>query len=317
VAGGTVPGADGSPAGLAGLFILFNVALVVVAVLRPALPEISGWFKYLAVYPFFVWHGATFFIGLILILSMIITLPLRVFGWVSGLLTRMRRTSPVPVPVPVINASVDSSRRVFLRRSMYGLTASPSPEARTASCSANDLRGHTHGYPVAGASLRARGVHHRIDQRYSFERVHAETGHGPLCGDDELARDGHDRCDGGLRQQPALRSVSVRRGVQRTQRSSRSVRGSGNHDYFTREVDRVAREVDACGIRLLRNDRVTVERNGASLALLGVDDVGRPDQAVEAITAALRGRPRVCPASFSATARTSSPRPRHRVSTSC
>src|SRR5262249_5781806 len=46
----------------------------------------------------------------------------------------------------------------------------------------------------------------------------------------------------------------------------------GNHDYYTRDVDAVAREVVDCGIRLLLNERITIQRGNARLHLLGVDD---------------------------------------------
>ncbi len=47
---------------------------------------------------------------------------------------------------------------------------------------------------------------------------------------------------------------------------------TGNHDYFSGEVERVCREIEQAGIRLLRNEAVTVERDGAVLTLAGIDD---------------------------------------------
>jgi predicted MPP superfamily phosphohydrolase len=54
----------------------------------------------------------------------------------------------------------------------------------------------------------------------------------------------------------------------------------GNHDYFA-NVDVVAREVNQCGIRLLRNERITLEKNGEKIYLLGVDDFGKASTANE------------------------------------
>jgi predicted MPP superfamily phosphohydrolase len=48
----------------------------------------------------------------------------------------------------------------------------------------------------------------------------------------------------------------------------------GNHDYYTRQVETVAKEVSDCGIRLLRNEHLVIERNGHGVCLVGVDDVG-------------------------------------------
>jgi len=47
---------------------------------------------------------------------------------------------------------------------------------------------------------------------------------------------------------------------------------TGNHDYYTREIGTVAREVEQCGITLLRNANTSIERNGERLWLMGMDD---------------------------------------------
>lgn len=49
----------------------------------------------------------------------------------------------------------------------------------------------------------------------------------------------------------------------------------GNHDFFARDVERVAKEVDGCGVRLLRNDAVRITKNNSVINLVGVDDIGR------------------------------------------
>ncbi len=47
---------------------------------------------------------------------------------------------------------------------------------------------------------------------------------------------------------------------------------TGNHDYYTGAIETVAREIEQSGIRLLRNENLSIERNGAKLWLLGMDD---------------------------------------------
>lgn len=47
---------------------------------------------------------------------------------------------------------------------------------------------------------------------------------------------------------------------------------TGNHDYYTRDITTVAKEVEQGGIRLLRNENLAIERNGAKLWLMGMDD---------------------------------------------
>lgn len=47
---------------------------------------------------------------------------------------------------------------------------------------------------------------------------------------------------------------------------------TGNHDYYTREIDTVTKEVEQAGIRLLRNENLRIEKNGVGFRLLGIDD---------------------------------------------
>ena len=47
---------------------------------------------------------------------------------------------------------------------------------------------------------------------------------------------------------------------------------TGNHDYYTRDIDRVIREVEDAGIHVLVNENVKLRRGKDTLALLGVDE---------------------------------------------
>jgi predicted MPP superfamily phosphohydrolase len=47
---------------------------------------------------------------------------------------------------------------------------------------------------------------------------------------------------------------------------------TGNHDYFSREIEIVAKEVEQAGIKLIRNSNIALDIKGAKLHLLGVDD---------------------------------------------
>jgi hypothetical protein len=61
----------------------------------------------------------------------------------------------------------------------------------------------------------------------------------------------------------------------------------GNHDYFARDVERVAKEVDNCGVKLLRNDAVQIRKGNSYFNLVGVDDIGRNTPPEEYMTKAL------------------------------
>jgi predicted MPP superfamily phosphohydrolase len=61
----------------------------------------------------------------------------------------------------------------------------------------------------------------------------------------------------------------------------------GNHDFFTKNVELVAKEIDACGVKLLRNDAVKIQKGASYFNLVGVDDIGRNMPPEEYLTKAL------------------------------
>ena len=61
----------------------------------------------------------------------------------------------------------------------------------------------------------------------------------------------------------------------------------GNHDYFAKDVELVAKKVDECGIKLLRNDAIKIEKGNSFFNLVGVDDIGRNVTPDEYLTRAL------------------------------
>lgn len=47
---------------------------------------------------------------------------------------------------------------------------------------------------------------------------------------------------------------------------------TGNHDYYSGNIKAVAYEVEQCGIRLLRNENLALEKGGERIWLMGIDD---------------------------------------------
>jgi hypothetical protein len=69
----------------------------------------------------------------------------------------------------------------------------------------------------------------------------------------------------------------------------------GNHDHYTRDLAGLHALYGRCGVRVLDNDAVALERGGARLALAGIDDwnIGRPrlDEALARAHAVAPGAP--------------------------
>ncbi|WP_019413329.1 metallophosphoesterase [Paenisporosarcina sp. TG20] len=47
---------------------------------------------------------------------------------------------------------------------------------------------------------------------------------------------------------------------------------TGNHEVATNDVDRIKEELTTRGVRVLSNETLNIERNGASISLTGIDD---------------------------------------------
>lgn len=47
---------------------------------------------------------------------------------------------------------------------------------------------------------------------------------------------------------------------------------TGNHDYYTGQIETVVKEIEQAGIKLLRNENLVIEKNGEKLYLMGMDD---------------------------------------------
>ncbi|MBI5472828.1 MAG: metallophosphoesterase [Ignavibacteriae bacterium] len=276
---------------VATLFLVMNTALLVVLILRPK-PEIySDWFKYTAVYPFFIWHGATIFIGLVVLISMIIKSP---FLAIWAFLKRLRPTREHITALQAKPAyqSFDSSRRVFLRRSMYGLTAA------SFGASAYGMFYEKNGHEVTNVQFRVRNLPKAF---HGFTIALVSDIHSSV----NMLKDEMDkyvgivnslRCDlvlvtgdfvNSLTSEvypfaEAFSSLSAPHGVYGVM---------GNHDYFAPQPETVAKEVDACGIQLLRNDKALIKKNGSALYLIGLDDVGNPKRIDEALERTLSYAP--------------------------
>ncbi len=103
-------------------FVAFNLALVILIILRFSAQTFPRWLLDIGLYPFFIWHGSTFFIGLVLGLWKLLTLPVRLLTRAGRLIPGVR-TRMASLEERQGYRQFDASRRTFLRRSAYGLAA--------------------------------------------------------------------------------------------------------------------------------------------------------------------------------------------------
>ena len=277
------------------LFVLFGVALLAVLWLRPRFGDITPSFRFGLVYPFYIWHGSCLFIGLLLAIASLIKLPFKVVLWLAKLLPPVRRTWHKFIDRPGV-ARFDASRRRFLQRSTAGLAVlsfGGTVYGAYAGRSSYDITEAT--FPIAGLAPQFDGftialisdIHSSLfmtrDEMDEYVRIVNSLGADMVVVPGDFVNSNTAEV------YPFAESFS---GLHAPQ----GVYGvMGNHDFYTQEPDVVAREVNACGVRVLRDEGLMIRKDGAQLYLAGIDDTGGGDSARGKMRTALRTAPALTP----------------------
>lgn len=274
-----------------GVFLFFTLALAYVSFTRPQLAGSPAWFIYGGAYPFFIWFSATFLIGLVLLIAAIVKAPFTLPLWISKRIPSSRRKIEAIQARPAFQR-FDMSRRVFLRRSMYGLTAASFAgttygmlvEKNDVEINETDfhiphLPPELEGFTIALASDIHSSIYMTKDDMEVYARLITEM-------KADMITVVGDFVNGPVHEvYPFAEAFS-------TLHAPYGVYGvMGNHDFYNPDPDLVAKEVEGCGIKLLRNDKVIIEKNGARFYLIGVDDIGRSTNVPVKLDAALGWTP--------------------------
>lgn len=255
------------------MFILFNAAFIFTFFNRPGLNYPAPWYVHIGLYPFYLWHGSSFFIGVVLLISRLLKTPFQLGLWLADKIRPSRERLQIVRSSPSFQA-FNASRRKFLERSMYGLTVvSVTGNAYGMLLEKNDceitstefafpnLPPQLDGFTIALAS----DIHSSIFMSKEEMDVYARLVNSLNA--DLIVVPGDFVTSNFKEVYPFIEAFHVLR-------APYGVYGVlGNHDCYS-GADQVAKEVDACGIKMLRNDKVRIEKNGGALYLLGVDDVG-------------------------------------------
>ena len=273
------------------LFSLFGAGLVVALFLGFVTSHVPGWGLALLARPFYIWEGATVAIGLLLLAGILIGFPFRLAGKVLDRLPFTRPGYRRVKELPAVER-FDATRRAFLVRGMEGMTALSFGGA------AYGIFEGRRGFDITEARITVTGLPPQLEgftiglisdiHSSSFMTKKQMDGYcaGVMgLGTDLIVVPGDFVNSQTEEVYPFAESFSALH-------APSGVYGvMGNHDFYAPDPERVAREVDGCGVRLLRNDSVIIQKNGARLALIGIDDVGRSDRALAQMQSASRGVP--------------------------
>jgi hypothetical protein len=274
-----------------GLFLLFNIALVLALIFRPDVRTFPEWFQIAGTYPFLLWHASAFFFAFLLGLWALIS------GAVKLAVRLLRLLRPVQKRVDAVAATpgyqrFDASRRVFLRRSTYGLAAMTvggtsygmligknQHEITTTEIPIYGLPNEFDGFVIGLVSDVHSGAFMLPDQMREYVKMVNDLGADLVAVPGDFV---NGRIDEVFPFAEAFSDLKAPFGVYGV---------LGNHDFYTGDPGRVAQEATKAGIRMLRDEALPIRRRSATIMLAGVDDVGRNDRAPVKLQKALEGVP--------------------------
>ena len=280
---------------ITGLFASFSAALFVGVFFGRMGSAFPSWLVSALARPFYIWLGGTIGLGLVLLVWLVVSSPVRLAG---ALLRWIPLTAGVYRNVRGHRAAVkfNAARRAFLLRgaegiaaasfggSAYGIFQGREGFQRTdTAIELNNLPAGLDGFTIALVSDIHSSSFMTKDQMDVYCRGVMSLGADLIVVPGDFVNSQTDEVYPFAESFGALRAPSGVFGVM------------GNHDFYAGDPERVAREVNACGIRLLRNDGVVLARGGARFTLAGIDDVGQKERAAAHMRSALGGGPEGIP----------------------
>ncbi|MBP6673549.1 MAG: metallophosphoesterase [Bacteroidetes bacterium] len=257
----------------AGVFLFFNIPFFVFVIFLRKQSQLPVEIVPLMM-PFFIWQSATIFISLILTAAAVTALPLTMLLKTISL-HPVIKTKVEDMKQSQKFKSIDASRRAFLRSSAVGLSAYSFIGAAAGTANEGEfeiirktitipnLPEKFKGFTIGMMSDIHSSVFMNKDDMSGYVRSMNELKTDLIVVTGDFVNSKTEEV------YPFAEAFSELR-------AEHGVYGClGNHDFFSRDVELVAKKVDECGVRLLRNDAVKIQKDGAFFNLVGVDDIGR------------------------------------------
>jgi hypothetical protein len=270
------------------VFLVFNLPMAFLFTFHSHTATLPSWVLYVTFYPIYVWHFAFFILFFIIIIGKVLKIPFLSIGWILKQFEGTRKFHQQIQDKRSVQ-NFNKNRRVFIRQGVTILAGATFVGSALGEANRNDyaitditipinnLPGQFQGFTISLLS----DVHSSVfmSKEQMQEYVRAANALNPdlsiVTGDfvNSMLDEVYPFAE-------AFSELKAPYGVYGV---------LGNHDFFTRAVDKVAREVDDCGVKLLRDQRMDITRNGQKIYLLGVDDVGSPRHAAGRFDLTLRG----------------------------
>jgi uncharacterized protein len=252
-------------------FIVFNLSFIIVSVAFGRNFNPPDWFKFIGLYPFYIWEAATMFIGVILFIGWIIKLPFIIISWILKLIKPIRKKVEIIKQKPAVQ-KINLSRRRFLRTATfavsayafsgaaYGIIRHNSYRIEEVEIKINNLPPELKGLTVTLISDIHAGQYMTEDDMHEYADVINELNSDIVIIPGDFVNYQPEDINHFTK---AFRDVKAKHGIY----------GSlGNHDYFVNSEYVASALINESPVKLLRNDFTKVNINGKDLIILGVED---------------------------------------------
>ena len=259
------------------VFLLFNLPLFVLIFVRPNLLNAPQWFVHFVISPFYVWHGTFLVLFVILFCGYMLRLP------IAGAILLLGKLRPIQQRLQKAreDGRLDRwslSRRRFLHNGFtilsgvtfagtaYGAYSKYDYEISNVSIPVRNLPPQFQGFTITLVADIHSSIFMTKEDMQRYVSAINEIGSDLIVipGDfvNSMVEEVYPFAE-------AFSDLKAPFGIYGT---------LGNHDFFT-DAERITREVDACGVKMLRTDKVDIQKNGVKIHLLGIDDTGRMQRA--------------------------------------
>jgi uncharacterized protein len=252
-------------------FLVFMVPFITISLLWGRSFNPPEWFKFIGVYPFYIWLGATFFLAVWLLIGKIIKLPFQIPIWIAKLIKPLREKIN-RLKQKKSMQRVSYSRRKFVRYATmgasayafggaaYGIVKHDAYEITRKDITIDNLPAELRGTTISLISDIHSGQYMNEKEMREYADVINELGSDIICIPGDFVNFDTQEVHPLTR---AFRDLKAKHGVY----------GSlGNHDFFM-DADYVAKAIlNETPIQLLRNQHKVINIKGKDLYMLGIDD---------------------------------------------
>ncbi|MDZ4713038.1 MAG: metallophosphoesterase [bacterium] len=263
-------------------FIIFNLPLVYVLLFRRSAGDIPPLLYDLIFLPFYIFQGATIFIGLYLLIGKIIKTPFLLGYWILNKFKAVKQSFKNFFSKPKVK-KFDNSRRIFLRTSAglvssyafigstFGVLGSNDFDVSKIDIKIDNLPEELKGTTISLFCDVHSGPYMKEDLMKEYVNAINELKSDIIC------------IPGDLTNSVQAEAIPFAKAFRDLKASKGIFASLGNHDYFS-NAEYISQVIsNETPIQLLRNNSEIIQINGKNLCIMGSEDTRQSNAAPDSV----------------------------------